>query len=254
MIRENISKIKERISSICSKSNRDSDSIAIVAVSKGRTIQQIREAIEAGITDIGENRVQEAIIKYNELRTCELANLRTIKWHMVGHLQTNKVKDAVRIFDLIQSVDSIRLASEMDKQAAKINKIQDILVEVKVSSEATKFGFEPEEVIKATKEISQFKNLNIKGLMTIAPIVDDPEKARPYFRMLKELKDRINGQRLPAGQAGATPACRSGRGNARLPDGQGQRILSMGMTDDFEAAIEEGSNMIRLGRAIFSRQ
>ncbi len=222
MIKDNVLKIKERIAIICTKIKQDPGLITIVAVSKGRTVQQIREAIEAGITDIGENRVREALIKYNELITHN-SKLRTIKWHMVGHLQTNKVKDAVRIFDLIQSVDSIRLASEMDKQAAKINKIQDILVEVKVSPEATKFGFEPEEVIKATKEISQFKNLNIKGLMTIAPIVDDPEKARPYFRMLKELKDRINGQ----------------------------LILSMGMTDDFEAAIEEGSNMVRLGRAIF---
>ena len=235
MIRENISKIKERISSICSRINCDSNSITIVAVSKGRTIQQIREAIEAGITDIGENRVQEAVLKYNDMRyaICD----KQIKWHMVGHLQTNKVKDAARIFDLIQSVDSLRLAEEINKQARQINKIQDILVEVKVSPEATKFGFEPEEVIKATKEISQFKNLNIKGLMTIASMVDNPEKTRSYFKKLRELREQINALSTI---------------DYPLPDGrQGLSTLSMGMTDDFEAAIEEGSNMIRLGRAIF---
>ena len=228
MIKDNVLKIKERIAIICTKIKQDPGLITIVAVSKGRTIQQIREAIEAGITDIGENRVQEALLKYNVIRTTQYAP--HIKWHMVGHLQTNKVKDAVRIFDLIQSMDSIHLASEMDKEATKINKIQDILVEVKVSPEATKFGFEPEEVIKATKEISQFKNLNIKGLMTIAPLADNPEKARPYFKMLRELMDGINESRITNHES---------------------RILSMGMTDDFEAAIEEGSNMIRLGRAIF---
>ena len=226
MIKDNVLKIKERIAIICTKIKQDPGLITIVAVSKSRTIQQIREAIEAGITDIGENRVQEALLKYNAIRTTQYAP--HIKWHMVGHLQTNKVKDAVRIFDLIQSVDSLRLAEEINKQAAKINKIQDILIEVKTSPEATKFGFKPEEVIEATGEISQFKNLNIKGLMTIAPLVGNPEEDRPYFRILRELKEQIN----------------------QLTNHQ-LTILSMGMTDDFEAAIEEGSNMVRVGRAIF---
>ncbi len=233
MIRENILKIKERISSICSKSNRDSDSIAIVAVSKGRSIQQIKEAIEAGIIDIGENRVQEALLKYNDMRYLPVGQAgaisdKQIKWHMVGHLQTNKVKDAVRIFDLIQSVDSIHLASEMDKQAAKINKIQEILVEVKTSPEAAKSGVLAQEAAGLIKTILELKNIRVRGLMTIAPIVDDPEKARPYFRILRELKEQIN----------------------QLTNHQ-LTILSMGMTDDFEAAIEEGSNMVRVGRAIF---
>ena len=235
MIRENILKIKERISSICSKINRDCNSITIVAVSKGRTIQQIREAIEAGITDIGENRVQEALLKYNAIRTTQYAP--HIKWHMVGHLQTNKVKDAVRIFDLIQSVDSIRLASEMDKQAAKINKIQEILVEVKTSPEAAKSGVLAQEAAGPIKTILELKNIRVRGLMTIAPIVDDPEKARPYFRKLRELKEQINALSTI---------------DYPLPDGrQGLSTLSMGMTDDFEAAIEEGADMIRLGRAVF---
>ena len=226
MFKDNILRIKERISLICSKINQDPNSITIVCVSKGRTAEQIEEVIEAGITDIGENRVQEAIIKFNALRTTNY-KLRT---HMVGHLQTNKVKDAVRIFDLIQSVDSLRLAKELDKQASKINKLQDILIEVKTSKEATKFGIKPDDAIEVIKEIAKFKNINIKGLMTIAPLVDNPEKARPYFRKLRELRDKINSLRLTA---------------YNLP------LLSMGMTDDFEVAIEEGSNMLRLGRAIF---
>jgi len=126
MVRENILKIKNRIVGACSKINHEPEQITIVAVSKSRTPEQISEVIAAGITDIGENKVQEAIFKYNNLRTQELVNLQTIKWHMVGHLQTNKVKEAVRIFDLIQSVDSLHLAEEIDKQASKINKTQDI--------------------------------------------------------------------------------------------------------------------------------
>ena len=157
----------------------------------------------------------------------------TIRWHMVGHLQTNKVKDAVKIFDLIHSVDSAHLAAEIDKQALKINKIQDILIEIKTSPEVTKSGIKPDEAIEVIKEIDKFKNINIKGLMTIAPLADDPQKARPYFRMLRELMDKINALHV-------TPN--------RL------HVLSMGMTDDFEIAIEEGSTMVRLGRAIFETE
>ena len=230
MIRENVSRIRQRILKVCSKINQDPGKITIIAVSKGRTIEQMKEVVEAGITDIGENRVQEAVIKYKGLITSELENSRAIKWHMVGHLQTNKVKDAVRIFDLIQSVDSVRLAEEIDKQADKINKIQDILVEIKTSPEESKFGLKPDEAIKVIKDIVRLKNINIKGLMTIAPVVDDPEKARPYFRMLREFEDKINELRVTSYKLG---------------------VLSMGMTDDFEIALEEGSNMVRLGRAIF---
>ena len=230
MIKENILKIKERVSLVCSKCNLNSSQISIVAVSKDRTPGQIKEVVEAGINDIGENRVQEATVKYNELRTGELANSRTIRWHMVGHLQTNKVREAVGIFDLIHSVDSLRIAVEIDKQAAKINKVQDILIQVNTASEPAKFGLKPDEVVEVIKEIAKLKNINIKGLMTIAWIVDNPEEARPYFRMSRELKDQINEQRTTSHEL---------------------RILSMGMTDDFEVAIEEGSNVIRIGRAIF---
>jgi pyridoxal phosphate enzyme (YggS family) len=216
MIKENILRLRGQIP----------ESIAIVAVSKGRIIEQIKEVIEAGVTEIGENRVQEAIAKFNALRTMNY-KLRT---HMVGHLQTNKVKDALNLFDLIQSVDSLNLAQEIDRQAAKIHKIQDILIEVKTSPEATKFGLKPDETVEVIKEMAKLKNINIKGLMTIAPIVDNPEKTRPYFKTLRILKDKINSLTLTTYPL---------------------TLLSMGMTDDFEIAIEEGSNMVRIGRAIF---
>jgi pyridoxal phosphate enzyme (YggS family) len=216
MVKDNIAKIKGRIPG----------HITIVAVSKNRAPEEIKEAVEAGITDIGENKVQEALLKFPELRTMGYS----IRTHMVGHLQTNKAKEAVKIFDLIQSVDSLRLAQEIDKQAAKINKIQDILIEVKTSPEATKSGLKPDEAIEVIKQIAKLKNVKIKGLMTIAPVVDNPEKSRPYFRMLRELRDKINRLR--------TTPCEL-------------RILSMGMTDDFLVAIEEGADMVRLGRAIF---
>ncbi len=229
MIKDSILKVRGRISSACSKINQDPHKITIIAVSKGRTVRQIKEAADAGITDIGENRVQEAILKYNNLIP-NTQNLTPIKWHMVGHLQTNKAKDAVKIFDLIQSVDSVRLVEEIDKQAHKINKIQDILIEIKTSPEESKFGLKADEAVGVIKELTKLKNIKIKGLMTIAPIVDDPEKSRPYFKLLRELRDRINELRVTSYEL---------------------LVLSMGMTDDFEVAIEEGSNMVRLGRAIF---
>jgi len=187
-------------------------------------LEEIREVIACGLTDIGENRVQEALKKYNEL------NASVAKWHLVGHLQTNKVRPAVRLFDLIQSVDSLRLAFEIDKEAGKINKVQDILMEIKISPETTKCGFSPAEAIEAAKEISGLKNVSLKGLMTIAPVVDVPEKARPYFRQLRGLLDSANELRVAS---------------------QELQILSMGMSDDFEGAVEEGSNMVRIGKLIF---
>jgi hypothetical protein len=229
MIEENIANIRGRISAICAKLQRSPAEITIVAVSKNRTLEQVRQVVKAGITDIGENKVQEALAKYNEITNKRDNELR-IKRHMVGHLQTNKVKEAVKIFDLIQSVDSLYLAEEIDKQAGKINKIQDILIEIKTSLEETKFGLKPDDVIEVIKEAAKLKNINIRGLMTVAPLVDNPEKSRPYFRQLRELMEKINQLRTMKHEL---------------------RILSMGMTDDFEVAIEEGSNMVRLGRAIF---
>lgn len=207
--------VRRGIESACFKAKRDPDTVKLVAVSKNRSIEEIKEASLAGITAFGENRVQEALSKY--------AAKLPIQWHMVGHLQTNKVKEAVKIFDLIQSVDSLRLAQEIDKQAAGINKIQEILLEVKTSAEKTKFGLPPDELPGFLKAARELKNISVQGLMTIAPLVDDPQEARPYFRILKELRNRVDPE----------------------------FILSMGMTGDFQVAIEEGADIVRVGRAIF---
>lgn len=229
MIKENIRSLRERIADACVKVKRDPAAVTVVAISKGRMPELIKEVFDADITDIGENRVQEALLKYNAL-TIHGPRPTTIKWHMVGHLQTNKAKDAVKIFDLIQSVDSLRLAVEIDKEAAKLDKVQEILLEVKTSSEATKFGIRPEEAEGVIREIIQYKNIRLRGLMTIAPIVSHPEDARPYFRKLRESLEALNS-----------------RPTIHDP----LRVLSMGMTDDFQVAIEEGATMVRLGRAIF---
>ncbi len=228
-VKEKIFSLRERLALVCSKAHRAPESIVVVAVSKGVSIPEIEEALAAGIHDIGENRVQEALVKYNGL-SAKRYPLNAVKWHMVGHLQTNKARDAVRIFDLIHSVDSLRLAQEIDSQAAKIGKTQEILLEVKTSPEATKFGFDPKEVITAAKDILKLKNIKLKGLMTMAPVAQAPELTRPYFRGLKELLDKINSLQLTA---------------------YSLQLLSMGMTDDFEVAIEEGATIIRIGRGIF---
>lgn len=224
----NIDRIRQVISALCAKAGRNPREITIVAVTKGRTVEQIREVIAQDIADIGENRIQEALIKYDTIPAARYAP--RLKWHMIGHLQTNKVIEAVRLFDLIQSVDSPRVAEEINRQAQRFNKVQDILVEVNISAEPSKFGVQPDDTFELIEKIAGLKNIRIKGLMGIAPITGTPEKSRPYFRMLKELSEKIDW-RLPAA--------------VRKP------IISMGMSDDFVVAIEEGANMIRLGRAIF---
>ncbi|MBI4706988.1 MAG: YggS family pyridoxal phosphate-dependent enzyme [Candidatus Omnitrophica bacterium] len=227
MLKDNIIKVKERIAQVCLRVGRKPEEITILAVTKGRNAEEIKEVISCGIEEIGENRVQEALLKFDDKRH---AISDKPKLHMVGHLQTNKVKEAVKIFDLIQSVDSLHLAQEIDKQAAKIKKVQDCLIEVKTSPEATKFGIEPDTVIDLIKEIQALKNIRIQGLMTIAPVVDNSEQARPYFRRLREILHAVNDKRCAISH---------------------MHILSMGMSADFEVAIEEGSTMIRIGRAIF---
>ncbi|MDD5246056.1 MAG: YggS family pyridoxal phosphate-dependent enzyme [Candidatus Omnitrophica bacterium] len=228
MVKNAIIEINKRITRACLACGRDPRVIRLVAVSKTAGIAQIEEALACGITDLGESRVQDAVSKFNAIRTTQYAGRAS--WQMIGHLQTNKVKEAVEIFDLIHSVDSLRLAGEIGRQAARINKVQDILIEVKTSAEAAKFGFPPEEAVLAAREISKVKNLRLLGLMTIAPFVEDPQQARPYFRQLRELLDQINAERISPNAV---------------------RELSMGMTNDFEAAIAEGATILRIGRAIF---
>ncbi|MDP3790611.1 MAG: YggS family pyridoxal phosphate-dependent enzyme [Candidatus Omnitrophota bacterium] len=222
MIADNLRDVTLRISRCCEKSGRFASSVKLVCVSKQASIDQMREVMGLNRRDFGENRLQDAIVKYKSIGD------RAI-WHLIGHLQTNKVKDAVKIFSLIHSVDSVRLAKEISKEANKIDKIQDILIQVNTSGEMSKFGIAPGEVLSLVREISLYPNINILGLMTIAPEVDDPEKVRPYFRRLRQLSDEIAGLQLTAYSL----------------------QLSMGMTNDFEVAIEEGATMVRIGRAIF---
>jgi pyridoxal phosphate enzyme (YggS family) len=223
IIKKNLEIINEKIKNAALKVNRNPEEIKLVAVTKTTTIEQIKKAISAGIKIIGENKVQEAKEKYQILSA-------DIEWHLVGHLQTNKVKYAIEIFDLIHSVDSIKLAKEIDKRSLQFGMITNVLVEVNVSGEETKYGIKPEEVKLFLKEISEYSRIRVRGLMTIAPMAEDTEEVRPYFRKLRELFKEIKIKSIK---------------NIKMD------YLSMGMTEDFEVAIEEGANMVRIGRGIF---
>lgn len=223
MISENLKIVRQRISSACEKSARSAEDVGLVCVTKEAEIQQIEEVLTLGVKVIGENRVQDAVLKHKAIGD-------RADWHLIGHLQTNKAKDAVRMFSLIHSVDSLRVAEAIDKEALKLGKRQDVLVQVNTSGEESKFGIPPEQAEEIIKKIALYQNINIKGLMTIAPEATDPETVRPYFRVLRELKDKLN-------KLQAAPY--------KL------ELLSMGMSNDFEVAVEEGSNLVRIGRAIF---
>lgn len=223
-IAENLEKVKKRIQSACEKSGRNPDSVILVAVCKGHPPEAVKEAFECGVRIFGENKVQEA---KGKIPLCPSG----ISWHLIGHLQTNKAKDAVRLFDMIHSVDSLKLAAELDKRAAQVQRKIPVLLEVNVSGEVSKFGYPPSLLIGEIKELSAFPNLDLQGLMTMAPFVDDPELTRPVFKKLRELRDeceQVLGRPLPH--------------------------LSMGMTNDFEIAIEEGATMVRIGTAIFGER
>ncbi|KPK42379.1 MAG: hypothetical protein AMJ78_02690 [Omnitrophica WOR_2 bacterium SM23_29] len=225
MINENLKRVKDRINKAAGQVGRDIDDIILVCVTKEVGVPQIEEALSAGVTDIGENYIQDTVKKFNAIG-------KRVKWHFIGHLQTNKAKEAVGIFDLIHSVDSFRLAHQISRRAVKLGIAKEVLVEVKTSREATKYGIVPEEAPDLVEEMSVLPNLKITGLMTMAPIVDTPEESRPYFRKLRELAEAIAAKKIE---------------NVRM------QWLSMGMTQDFEVAIEEGANMVRIGRAIFER-
>ena len=219
-VKENIEELKKKISDAALRVERQPAEITIVAVTKTIPPAKIEEAIAHGITIIGENRVQEASSKFPLIGD-------RIQWHMVGHLQTNKVKTALKIFSMIQSLDSLRLAEEIEKRAEE--KV-DCLIEVNTSNEASKFGLDPAQLFDFYASLKDYKKINVLGLMTIGPgwAIQDPEASRSCFRTLHELRDELSQQH-----------------DRPLP------ILSMGMTSDFEVAIEEGSNMIRIGTAIF---
>lgn len=193
-------------------------------------------AWELGLTDFGENRVQEAVGKIPLVASEASAELRStqyaIRWHMIGHLQRNKVRHAIPLFDLVHSVDSVRLAREIDKRAGQAGKVMPVLIEINVAGEASKHGFAPQALDEAVRQIADLPHVTIRGLMTVAPIAEDPETVRPFFRRLSRLRDRMADQ---------------------FSDIDWHH-LSMGMTDDFEIAIEEGATLVRIGRAIFGER
>jgi len=216
--------VRERISAAAGRAGKRIEDVTLVAVSKGVDIDDIAAAVAAGITDFGESRVQEA-----EPKAARLPHLR---WHMLGHLQRNKVRQAVRLFSVIQSVDSERLAAELSAHATAQHSI-DILLQVNVTGESQKSGIDPRDAPAILREIAGMPGLRVVGLMTIAPQSDDPETVRPVFRRLRELRDEVRTSGIV---------------------GREFVHLSMGMTDDFEVAIEEGATMVRVGRAIFGER
>jgi len=225
-VAQNISLIRERIAVACRRAGRQPDEVTLVAVTKTVLAPMIREALAAGITTIGENRVQEASGKFAEID-------EAAAWHLVGHLQTNKVKKALSIFSVIQSVDSSRLAEEIQRHAELSGRFVEVYLEVNTSGESSKFGIEPKHAVELARRISQLSNLRLNGLMTIGALTPDRERLRGCFWLLRQLRDEINATHLQ---------------NVKL------QTLSMGMTDDFEMAIEEGSTMVRIGRAIFGER
>jgi pyridoxal phosphate enzyme (YggS family) len=225
-ISSNISLIRQRIEAACARSGRDPQSVRLMAVSKTVAPERIREALEAGITLLGENYVQEAREKIPAIG-------HAAEWHMIGHLQTNKVKYVVHLFDWIHSVDRLELARELDKRAGQNNRRLNVLIEVNVSGEESKNGMEPDAAMELVRQVSLLPNISVHGLMTMPPYSDNPENSRPYFQALRKLRDEISAAAIP---------------NIRMDE------LSMGMTDDFEVAIEEGTTIIRVGRAIFGKR
>jgi pyridoxal phosphate enzyme (YggS family) len=225
-IAENVSQIEERIAAACARSGRNRNEIKIVAITKTVDLGRIQEAINSGIKIIGENRVQEAWQKYQQLG-------KSISWHLVGHLQTNKIKRALEFADVIESVDSMHLANEINRLAEESKRIIEVFVQVNTSAEASKFGVQPEQAIGFIRRLSELNSLRVTGLMTIGAFLPDNEKVRPCFAQLRELRTQINA---------------AGIENVHLYH------LSMGMSDDFEVAIEEGSTLIRIGRAIFGER
>lgn len=226
MIVENLQNIENRIQEACTRAGRKRDEVTLIAVSKTKPVEMLQEVYKEGIRDFGENKVQELCQKIEVLP-------ENINWHMIGHLQTNKVKYIVGKTRLIHSVDSLKLAEEIQRLAEKRNVDVDILVEVNIANEESKFGISKEKVIDLVQAISRLTRVHIKGLMTIAPLVNNPEDNRLFFRGIKELSVDIELQNI---------------------DNVSMDVLSMGMTGDYEVAIEEGATMVRVGTGIFGER
>jgi pyridoxal phosphate enzyme (YggS family) len=227
VLRDRLERVRQRIQHACQRSGRQPSTVTLVGVTKGVAPDAIREAVALGLTDLGENRVQEARDKIPQIADED----QQVRWHLIGHLQRNKARHAVELFSCIHSVDSTGLIEEMERQAAQRRpQPLDVLLQVNVGGEATKFGCRPEEAAGLARAAQACPHLRFGGLMTLAPFSDDPEQARPHFRRLRGLRDEVAA-------ACAVPA-------ASLK-------LSMGMSQDFEVAIEEGADLVRVGTAIF---
>lgn len=223
MLSENLREVQDNISEACRRSGRNPKEVTLIAVSKTKPVEVLQDAYDAGARFFGENKVQEITAKYPVLPS-------DIHWHMIGHLQRNKVKYIIDKVDMIHSVDSLRLAQTIEQEAAKHNKIMPILLEVNIAEEDTKFGLKVQEVQPLLEEISSFEHIQVEGLMTIAPFVDNAEDNREVFRALKKLSVDISGKNI---------------NNINM------HVLSMGMTGDYEVAVEEGATMVRVGTGIF---
>ncbi len=226
MLKENLANVEKNIEQACKNAGRSRDEVTLIAVSKTKPVEMLQEIYDENIRDFGENKVQELCSKMEQLPS-------DIRWHMIGHLQRNKVKYIVGKVELIHSVDTYRLAEEINIQAKKQNVIVPILVEVNIAHEESKFGISAEDAILLVEEISKLENIRIKGLMTIAPYVENPEDNRLYFRKIKQLSVDITNKNI---------------------DNVFMEILSMGMTGDYMVAIEEGATMVRVGTRIFGER
>ena len=223
MLKDQLQEVEKRIQAACDRAGRKREEVTLIAVSKTKPVETLQEAYDLGVRIFGENKVQELTAKYEALP-------KDIHWHMIGHLQTNKVKYIIDKAELIHSVDSLKLAETIEKEAAKHDLIADILVEVNVAEEESKFGMKMEEVIPFVEKVSAFPHVRVRGLMTIAPFVEDPEENRSIFADLHKLYVDIK---------------------KKNHDNDTVSVLSMGMTNDYEVAIEEGATMVRVGTGIF---
>lgn len=226
MLKENLDMVEEKIQAACNRASRRREDVTLIAVSKTKPVSMIREIMDLGITHFGENKVQELVGKTEEIK-------EPLHWHLIGHLQRNKVKYIIDRACLIHSVDSLRLGIAINEEAVKKNVIMPVLIEVNVANEDTKYGVRAEELYDLVKELSRLSNVRIEGLMTIAPFVENPEDNRVHFRKLRQLSVDIGSKNI---------------------DNVHMKILSMGMTNDYEVAIEEGATMVRVGTGIFGER
>jgi pyridoxal phosphate enzyme (YggS family) len=226
LLKEQIDIIRQRIAEAARASGRPASAVRLMAVSKTVDDRRIMQAIDAGVDMIGENYVQEA------RRKIELMG-KSVEWHLIGHLQTNKAKYAVRLFDMIHSLDRIELAHELDKRSRMAGVVTKVLVEVNISGEETKRGVPHRDALPLILEVSALENISVQGLMTMPPWFDDPEEARPFFVALRELKERVEAKNFP---------------RVRMQE------LSMGMSQDYQVAVEEGATIVRIGRSIFGER